>query len=554
MSTLKIVGTESELRLDCDPKDGGEADGYSEREGSAQLINQVIEISNAAPATNRESYLHKLERWIKTGRLREPSINEILDLGDLDRKIIDEHANRDSEYSTRRYDRLLRNAEMQLRGFSGGYTPSGHRAYVDGDHPEICTPECSNPKDLVCWEKAGEMIVLNASRILSEKTDYNFTLYKDNSDGFGNTWGYHENYLVGTKLFRKLVKEDNFVQAAWITFLITRIIYTGAGKLGYDKNHGHLMYGGENNVFLPSRQFLLSQRTEFLSNLVESFTTHHRPWINTRDISYVGSEYGSRLHVVAGDANRCDVATYLKVGMSMIVLMMLEDEYALKKWPIIANIIYSATTVNEDIGLKQKLRVGIGNKIFSIRAIDVQKIILDNSWSWYESLCINEHPKEKVQWIPELLKELTSVIDSISSNRFEALFGKIDWITKLNLFKELFTKMRIDHDRFIDGKHPNTKYGTEEAVNYFRKIDRAYHKLGERGIYTKLSKSSDKFDQLISEDAVNVAMSTPPDDTRAFDRGSAISKWGELIRRSNWAFVGLDDREIVLRSPWRSVC
>src|SRR5918911_1249510 len=37
--------------------------------------------------------------------------------------------------------------------------PNGSRYYVDHAHPEYSSPECSNPRDGVIWDKAGERIL-----------------------------------------------------------------------------------------------------------------------------------------------------------------------------------------------------------------------------------------------------------------------------------------------------------------------------------------------------------------------------------------------------------
>ena len=46
---------------------------------------------------------------------------------------------------------------------------NGARFYVDHAHPEYSTPECTNARDLVIWDKAGER-VLNISRTRAERS------------------------------------------------------------------------------------------------------------------------------------------------------------------------------------------------------------------------------------------------------------------------------------------------------------------------------------------------------------------------------------------------
>src|SRR3989337_369062 len=67
---------------------------------------------------------------------------------------------------------------------------------------EYSTPECTNPRDLVTWDKAGERI-LNLSRNRAEAVsppEQRILIYKNNTDGKGNSYGTHENYLMDRKV------------------------------------------------------------------------------------------------------------------------------------------------------------------------------------------------------------------------------------------------------------------------------------------------------------------------------------------------------------------
>src|SRR5450756_1406013 len=67
----------------------------------------------------------------------------------------------------------------------------------DSAHPEYSSPEVTSPRDLVVWDKAGEQVMLRAARIVAVNPALpDVTLYKNNVDGKGATYGTHENYLV----------------------------------------------------------------------------------------------------------------------------------------------------------------------------------------------------------------------------------------------------------------------------------------------------------------------------------------------------------------------
>src|SRR5919198_3174499 len=82
------------------------------------------------------------------------------------------------------------------------FLENGARLYLDtGFHPEYATPECDDITDLVAHDKAGERILeglLAAAerRLHDEGISGDIYLFKNNTDSAGNSYGWHENYLV----------------------------------------------------------------------------------------------------------------------------------------------------------------------------------------------------------------------------------------------------------------------------------------------------------------------------------------------------------------------
>ncbi|MBI5166834.1 MAG: proteasome accessory factor PafA2 family protein, partial [candidate division NC10 bacterium] len=182
---------------------------------------------------------------------------------------------------------------------------NGGRLYVDGAHPEYATPECRTPLDIVRYEKAGEYL-LDLSREAAERLlGYRIHLYKNNTDGKGNSYGCHENYLMARSVpFERIVDQ-------LIPFLVTRQIYAGAGKVGAENQADPVDYQ-------------ISQRADFFETLLGLDTMAKRPLINTRDEPHADEEKYRRLHVIVGDSNMSEYTTYLKVGATAIVLSMVE--------------------------------------------------------------------------------------------------------------------------------------------------------------------------------------------------------------------------------------
>src|SRR5918996_2217669 len=187
---------------------------------------------------------------------------------------------------------------------------NGARYYVDHAHPEYSTPECADVLELVCADKAGERILarsMKAARHLLG-AGQEIVVYKNNSDGKGNSYGTHENYLVDRAVpFARLA-------ASLIPFFVTRQVFCGAGKVGCEE-------AGVDGV-----EFQLSQRADFMEAEVGLETTLKRPIVNTRDEPHADPERFRRLHVICGDANLCEVASFLKLGTAALVLLLIEDE------------------------------------------------------------------------------------------------------------------------------------------------------------------------------------------------------------------------------------
>ena len=224
---------------------------------------------------------------------------------------IDEHPGNDARgYSLDDY--LFPEYESQL---VNTVLTNGARYYVDHAHPEISTPECRNALEAVLFDRAGEEIIRSSMQLANDGLpDHSeIVIYKNNSDGKGNSYGCHENYLVS--------RQTPFTQIAQqiTTHFVTRQIFCGAGKVGAE--HRGMSGKGANQ---PA--FQISQRADFFEEEIGLETTLKRPIVNTRDEPHCDPTKYRRLHVIAGDANMSEVATLLKLGTTSIVLAMIEDD------------------------------------------------------------------------------------------------------------------------------------------------------------------------------------------------------------------------------------
>src|SRR5438552_5773567 len=229
---------------------------------------------------------------------------------------------------------------------------NGARYYVDRAHPEFSTPECADARECVRYDKAGERILAWSMQAALQvlPPDQGVVVYKNNSDRKGNSYGCHENYLMD-----RAVPSGRIVQHVMPHF-VTRQIYTGAGKVGSEAP-------SQTSETVP---FQLSQRADFFEEEVGLETTLKRPIVNTRDEPHADAQKYRRLHVIIGDANLCEVATYLKVGVTAIVLAMIEDDWFGDVDFTLASPVQALRRVSYDLSLAAPLELADGRRMTAL--------------------------------------------------------------------------------------------------------------------------------------------------------------------------------------------
>ena len=193
-------------------------------------------------------------------------------------------------YSGALYDPAEALADEDV-GLANVILTNGARLYVDHAHPEYSTPEVTNPRDVVLWDKAGERVMAEAARrAATVPTIGQIHLYKNNTDNKGASYGAHENYLMARSTpFADIV-------AHLTPFFVTRQIVCGAGRVGIGQDGS-------------TAGFQISQRADFFEVEVGLETTLKRPIINTRDEPHADADKYRRLHVIIGDANLSEIST-----------------------------------------------------------------------------------------------------------------------------------------------------------------------------------------------------------------------------------------------------
>ena len=368
---------------------------------------------------------------------------------------------------------------------------NGARFYVDHAHPEISTPECVNALQIVRYDRSGEKILENAMSLANEnlEPDEEIVVYKDNSDGKGNSYGCHENYLVD-----RLAPFGEIITHA-TTHFVTRQIFTGSGKIGVE-------IPGVEYETVP---YQITQRADFFEEEVGLETTLKRPIINTRDEPHADPTKYRRLHVICGDANMSETATFLKIGSTSILLAMIEDNF-LKKRIIFDNPIRCIRQVSHDLSLKQPLLLSDGS---SITALEAQWEILESAQTYIEKGGAEWTGGEIAENVINTWTRVLTLLETDPDNlRFE-----IDWIAK---------KVLLEH--FAD------RHNLQLTDPKVRLLALQYHDIRKGKRISEII----GLKRLVTDLDVSTGVNNPPEETRAYFRGICLQRWPESIVSANW--------------------
>jgi proteasome accessory factor A len=402
---------------------------------------------------------------------------------------------------------------------SNVFLRNGARLYLDvGSHPEYATPECDDVIQAVIHDRAGEriiegLVVEAQQRLLEEGIAGQIYLFKNNTDSAGNSYGCHENYLIG--------RQGDFgrMADALIPFLVSRQIVCGAGKV----------------LATPrGAVYCVSQRADHIWEGVSSATTRSRPIINTRDEPHADAERYRRLHVIVGDSNMSETTTMLKLGSADLVLRMLEAGRTMRDLSL-ENPIRAIREMSHDLTGSRLVRMSNGKMMSSL---DIQSEYFEKVHAFADSAGLLDDP----DGVPARTIDLWGrAIKAISAQDLSQIDTEIDWAIKLRLI-----------ERYMN------KHGLEMGNPRIAQIDMAYHDITRsRGLFYLLERN-ELVARVATDLAVFEAKTLPPQNTRARLRGEFIKRAQEQRRdfTVDWVHLKLNDqsaRTILCKDPFRSV-
>ena len=284
---------------------------------------------------------------------------------------------------------------------------------------------------------------------------------------------------------------------------MTRQIYTGAGKVGTETP----TLGGR------SVPYQLSQRSEFFEEEIGLETTLKRPIVNTRDEPHADPQRYRRLHVIVGDANLAEVATFLKIGATALVLALIEDDG-----------FDGVDLTHREPGSGDQARLlrhyfehapGDGRR-HRLHRLEIQWELFSLARKYAEDRgleCLGDEAVGR-----DVLERWESVLHGLETDPVNVA-RQVDWVAKLQLIEGYRDRHNLDWDD-----------------HRLAAVDLQYHDLRpERSLFARLDT-----EHLVSEQDVLSAVTEPPRRTRAYFRGQCLKRWASSVASANWDSIVFD--------------
>jgi proteasome accessory factor A len=457
---------------------------------------------------------------------------------------------------------LVRRAEHTVKHLRGGgetdfFLQNGSRFYVDaGQHPEMSSPECLNPWDVVRYSKAGDVIIerLAAGVRIEDARTGQVLVFKGNVDysGSGSTWGSHESYLHRA--------DADVLRRRLIPHLVSRVIYTGAGGF---------------NPLSPGLEFMLSPRAAHLTQVVSDHSTSNRGIVHTRDESLSAPGY-RRQHLICGESLQSDLASWLRVGVTAVIVALIEAGVPCGDDVSIAAPLDALQVFSRDVTCRATTRMTSGPPLTTLQ---IQRQYL-------------HHASERLDqpfmppWAREVCEQWSAMLDRLERAP-ETVARSLDWAIKLALYQDRARRRGVDWEAlpawthvvatlngvrrmttppvgrlstalvlaadgpFRERVHKLGPYVEEHRLRWndldaflrlrqeLFEVDTRFGQIGAGSLFRRLEASGTLEHGMRGVDAIDYAIEHPPAEGRAHVRG-------EVIRR-----VAPDGRK--LRCTWTEV-
>lgn len=320
----------------------------------------------------------------------------------------------------RNNNRSLRCDDSLVDVCEGYFLANGARLYFDTGHLEWAAPESDNPYRALVYDLASTAQLATAVQVVERNlSDGRPLLLKNNIDYYSNvTYGCHENYSAD----RSSAQGYNVMQQVvdrLVPFLVTRQVICGTGRVG--------------SSVPPFTGFQLSQRADFTTELQSVKTREDRPIVNMRDEPLADERRYVRLHLIIGDSNMADYPNFLKLGMTGLLLDMIEADAPLPNI-CLADSLEAIQTVARDLEFDTPLQLDDGG---TATALQIQRAY----WQAVRTFIQGQHDP-MAQRIIALWDTMLTFLERQSSE----LEYCLDWAIKRRILGDMLEREGIDWD------------------------------------------------------------------------------------------------------------
>jgi proteasome accessory factor A len=378
------------------------------------------------------------------------------------------------------------------------FLPSnGGCVYIDLDHVELCLPEVLSAYDHVA---AWHAMLRTAAEALDRANKQlpagqRIVALVNNSDGQGHSYGSHLDMLVTRRCFDNTFQRKLHHQLFLASYLTSSVVFSGNGKVGSEN--------GQSAV-----DFQISSRADFFETLTGPQTTYRRPIINSRDENLCGTPPAgtngdhpgrrlARLHVIFFDNSLMQTAALLKVGVTQIILCMLEQDQMDPRL-ILDDPLEAVVAWSHDPTLQATVRLASGQ---SWSALDMQEALLEQATRF-----VGEGRAEGlVPRSADVLRVWSETIALLRRKDFDALARRLDWVLKWRILDAFVQEQGLTWES-PEVKHLDQMYGSLAA---------------DDGVYWAYERAG-FVDAVVTAGEIERFVHEPPDDTRAWLRAQLL--------------------------------
>ncbi len=452
--------------------------------------------------------------------------------------------------------------EQHEHRITNSYGENGCRIYNDMGHLEISTPSYNDPFDAIAYDKASEIYAFIASKSAGLALKNRVFIHKNNVANFfvsiaggvtglsgiggaavkeerrvrTNTYATHGNLLTE----RKACKDWRRVERALIPWVISRIIFTGAG----DVISGDVM--GKTGI-----KFVISPRAMFVMRKSSLSTTSARGILNTRDQPHASFKYW-RLHDIHFEALRSEYAIFMRDITNALVIRAFELGY-LDDAPEIEDPVGTFKRISADTqDCDWRINLKNGEKTDAVGILwfylsKIEEMLTSSETAGAE---MNEdEDREEQKWESIGLKAFEEMLDLFSERRVEEFVDGIDWVTKLALL------VNYKPRKISEGIHICNQFALlDESVLFY--VNDGKERMESKCLFSpkeSLSFARKKLHEVAWHrlfDRVRYALRNAPEDTRDFFRAEMLKHFSAHVRGVSWSTLILENAKIILDEPF----